>query len=205
MKPIVFFSLAALLLWMVMLSPWTAPYTNFWFIMALSVSFLALSALFLQRKKLAENYRFKISYLPIGVVSAFVLYMVFFAGNFAATKLFTFARGQISDIYDLGGQSNPVVVGILILFLIGPGEEIFWRGFIQKGLAERYGALKGYLLAAAIYALVHVWAFNFMLLGAALVCGLSWGFIYMKYRSVWPGIISHALWDLAILILLPIR
>ncbi len=205
MKPIVFFSLAALLLWMFMLSPWTAPYINFWFMMALSVSFLALSALFLQRKKLAENYCFKISYLPIGVVSAFVLYMVFLAGHFAATKLFAFARGQISGIYDLGGQANPIIVGILIFFLIGPGEEIFWRGFIQKGLAERYGALRGYLLATVIYTVIHVWAFNFMLLGAALVCGLFWGFVYMKYRSVWPGLISHALWDLAILIILPIR
>ena len=205
MKAIVFFSLVALLLWMIMFSSWTAPYINFWFMMALSVSFLALSALLLQRKKLAENYRFKISYLPIGVVSAFILYMVFLAGNFAAVKLFAFARGQISGIYDLADQSNPIIVGVLIFFLIGPGEEIFWRGFIQKGLAERYGALKGYLLAAAVYTLIHIWAFNFILLGAALVCSLFWGFIYMKYRSVWPGIISHALWDLAILVLLPIR
>jgi membrane protease YdiL (CAAX protease family) len=204
MKAIVFFSLAALLLWMIMFSSWTAPYINFWVIMVFSVSFLALSALFLQRKKLAENYGFKISYLAVGVVSAVVLYMVFLAGNFAATKLFAFAGGQIDSIYGLKDQYNPLIIGMLLV-LIGPGEEVFWRGFIQKGLAERYGALKGYLLATAIYTLIHIWAFNFMLPGAALVCGLSWGFIYMKYRSVWPVIISHALWDLVIFILLPLR
>lgn len=204
MKPIVFFSLAALLLWGVLFSPWTASYINFWLIMTVSITFLAGSALFLQRKELAENYRFKISYLLFGVVSAFVLYMVFFAGNFAATKLFAFAGGQIDSIYSLKNQYNPFIIGML-LFLIAPGEEIFWRGFIQKRLAEQHGALKGYLLATAIYTVIHIWAFNFMLLGAALVCGLFWGFIYMKYRSVWPGIISHALWDLVIFILLPIR
>lgn len=205
MKTIVFFSLAALLLWMAMFSPWTAPHINFWFAMTLSSSFLAGGALFLQRKNLRTVFAFKAVYPVIGIFSAVVLYLVFFVGNVVAGKLFAFADGQVSGIYALKTQSGPVVVGLLLFFIIGPAEEIFWRGFIQKRLAEEYGALSGYLAAAAIYTLVHLWAFNFMLAGAALLCSLAWGFIYLKFRSVWPGIISHALWDLAIFILLPVK
>ncbi len=205
MKTIVFFSLAAVLLWMVMFSPWTAPHINFWFAMTVSASILAGSALFLQRKNLRDVFAFKASYPVIGILSAVVLYLVFFIGNIVAEQLFTFAEGQVSGIYSLKTQIGPVVAGLLLFFIIGPAEEIFWRGFIQKRLAERYGALGGYLAAAAVYTLVHLWAFNFMLAGAALLCSLSWGFIYMKFRSVWPGIISHALWDLTIFILLPVK
>lgn len=205
MKNIVFFSLAALLLWMVMFSPWTAPHVNFWFAMTLSSSILAGGALFLQRKNLRGIFAFKSFYPVIGIISAVVLYLVFFIGNMAAERLFAFAEGQVSGIYALKTQSGPVVVGLLLFFIIGPAEEIFWRGFMQKRLAERYGVLIGYLAAAAVYTLVHLWAFNFMLAGAALLCSLSWGFIYMKFRSVWPGIISHAVWDLAIFIVLPVK
>jgi membrane protease YdiL (CAAX protease family) len=203
-KKVTLLSIAALLLWLVMFSPWTAHYINFWLMMSFSAIVLLTGSMIIQRKDLPEIYRFKTSYILIGIFSAFVLYMVFIVGNFAASQLFSFAKGQISGIYDLRKQSTPVVIGFLV-FLIGPAEEIFWRGVVQHTIVHRLGPLKGYLIASLLYASVHIWAFNFMLILAALVCGLFWGFIYMKYRSLWPGIISHALWDLFIFVLLPVH
>jgi membrane protease YdiL (CAAX protease family) len=204
-RAVILLSVAALVLWLVMFSPWTAPYINFWLMMTLSATGLAVIVLFLQRKNVSEVFRFKASYIGIGIVSAFVLYLVFLVGNAAASKLFSFAQRQISDIYDLRAQSNSIIVGIFLFFFIGPGEEIFWRGFIQQKLVHRQRPLKGFLTAALIYGAVHLWTFNFILFITALICGLFWGFIYMRYRSVWPGIISHALWDVSIFILLPVK
>lgn len=187
-----------------MFSPWTAHYVNFWLMMSISAVVLLTASTIIQRKDLAEIYGFKTSYILIGIFSAFVLYMVFFVGNFVASQLFSFARGQINGIYDLRKQSTPVVIGFLV-FLIGPAEEIFWRGVVQHTTAHRLNPIKGCLIASLLYALAHIWAFNFMLIMAALVCGLFWGLVYMKYRSLWPGIISHALWDLFIFVLLPVR
>ena len=172
--------------------------------MTLTAAGLAAIVLVLQHKTVSELFRFKTSYIGIGIISALVLYLVFLVGNAAASKLFSFAQSQINDIYDLRTQSNPLIVGILLLLVIGPGEEIFWRGFIQQKLAHKQGPLKGFLTAALIYAAVHLWAFNLILFITAFICGLFWGFIYMRYRSVWPGIISHALWDVSIFILLPV-
>ena len=187
-----------------MFSPWTAPYVNFWLMMSLSAVLLIAIALFLQRKNFLEIFSFKPAYILVGIFSAFVLYMVFFVGNFIAARLFDFAPGQVNSIYDLRNQSTPLVIGGLML-LIGAAEEIFWRGFFQHTLAQRLGPVKGYLIASLVYALVHIWAFNFMLLMAALVCGLFWGFIYLRYRSLWPCIISHVVWDLFIFVVLPVR
>jgi membrane protease YdiL (CAAX protease family) len=203
LKIVTLLSIAALLLWLFMFSPWTAHYVNFWLMMSISAVILLTGSMIIQHKDLAEIYRFKTSYILVGVFSAFVLYMVFFVGNFAASEFFSFAKGQISGIYNLRKQSTPVVIGFLV-FLIGPAEEVFWRGVVQYTIAQRLDPIKGCLIASLLYALAHIWAFNFMLVMAALVCGLFWGFVYMKYRSLWPGIISHALWDLFIFVLLPV-
>ena len=59
--------------------------------------------------------------------------------------------------------------------LIGPGEEIFWRGYLQRRWQERFGAGRGFLFAAALYAAVHAGSGNVMLVLAAAVCGAVLG------------------------------
>ena len=85
------------------------------------------------------------------------------------------------------------------------GEEIFWRGFLQKKLMKRYGDHIGWIAGTLIYGLVHIWSMNFMLVGAAMVAGAFWGFLYMKFRNVSMLIISHAVWTFSIFVLWPIR
>jgi membrane protease YdiL (CAAX protease family) len=65
--------------------------------------------------------------------------------------------------------------------------------------------LVGLVIAAAIYTLVHVWSFNLMLIAAAGLCGAFWGLLFAVTGNVWPCIISHAVWDVVIFILLPIQ
>ena len=51
---------------------------------------------------------------------------------------------------------------------------------------------------------MHIITFNFMLVVAALVCGIFWGWIYKKEKSLVPIIISHALWDFTVFVLFPL-
>jgi membrane protease YdiL (CAAX protease family) len=91
-----------------------------------------------------------------------------------------------------------------MIFLIGPGEELFWRGFLQRRLQADYGPWYGFLISAAIYSLVHIGSGNPMLVLAAGVCGLFWGFLYLRYRSLLMNMVSHKLWDVAIFLLFPV-
>jgi len=43
----------------------------------------------------------------------------------------------------------------LFLVLVGPVEELAFRGFIQKGFENSFGKLKGLLIASVLFALVH--------------------------------------------------
>lgn len=101
--------------------------------------------------------------------------------------------------------SSPAMIAVLLLFLIGPAEEYFWRGYIQKTMAGFIGKTAAMFLTTVIYALVHIWSFNFMLVMAALVAGGVWGLIYRLKPSLLPAlVISHALWDAMVFVILPI-
>jgi uncharacterized protein len=204
MKKIYIAILVAAVCWFIVFSPWTSHLLNFWLGMVISTSILISSALYLDRKELSKIYKFENKHLLIGIISAVVLYAIFYIGNYASTLLFSFAKSQISNIYANKEQSSAYLIGVLLLLLIGPAEEIFWRGFIQKNLSDGYGDVKGFIITTLIYACIHIWAFNFILFMAALICGLFWGFIFLRYKSVWAVIISHSIWDLVIFILLPI-
>lgn len=143
--------------------------------------------------------------LLLGLVIAIVLWCVFWVGNEVSQWLFPFARPQVNLIYGMKAGESPLLISLLLLFLIGPAEEIFWRGYVQKKLSQRYNPNMGFLFATACYTLVHVASLNFMLVMASMVCGIAWGGLYRFFPQHFPAIlISHALWDAAVFVWFPI-
>jgi uncharacterized protein len=191
--------------WCLLFSPWIATGIGFWTLMPVAVGILGLGALAADRGRWALRLRWRPAHIAIGLAAAVLLYLIFAAGKYASTRLFGFAPGEIASIYGRRSEASPWWIALALLFWIGPGEEIFWRGFVQHRLTQSFGGWRGTLAATALYAGVHAWAGNAMLLLAALVCGLFWGALYARTRSLWPGIISHAAWDVAIFVLFPLR
>ena len=141
----------------------------------------------------------------LGAFSAFVLYFIFYAGNSVSRLVFPFAAGGIRNVYSFREGASLLRITLLILLLIGPGEEFFWRGFILRRWQNRFGPLAGWVLASALYSLVHLGSGNVMLILAALVCGLFWGGLYLRCRSLLSVAVSHALWDILIFVLFPLE
>ncbi len=191
----------ATLLWAVMFG---LEWGNFWLNMTVSASALALIALWQQRENLNRLFAYSHKFVLIGLASAALLYALFMLGDWAASSLLPFATEQVGGIYAMKSQMPSLTIGLLLVFIIGPAEEIFWRGFLQDRLGERYGRMRGWLVMGIIYGAVHLWAMNFMLFAAALICGLFWGAMFMRWKSLVPVIISHAVWDVAIFVLLPL-
>jgi membrane protease YdiL (CAAX protease family) len=179
------------------------PAGNFWIKLIFSASLLAVIGLISSRYELKALFAFKIRHLWVGIVSALVLYGIFWIGKETANLLFAFAPGQIASVYATKTQLDAVLIGFLLVFLMGPAEEIYWHGFVQRRLVVRYGVRSGVLGTAAVYALVHAASLNPMLILAAGVCGLYWGLLYQREQNLIPLIISHSLWDLLIFVLYP--
>jgi len=139
----------------------------------------------------------------LGVLSAGVLYMVFWFGDKITRYLVAGAASDISGVYDFKGQASAIRIVLLMIFVIGPGEELFWRGFLQRRFENRLGRRSGWLLAAAVYTAIHIAGGNPILVLAAGVCGLFWGWLYSRYRSMVLNAVSHTIWDIAVFILFP--
>lgn len=193
----------ATVLWGIMFSPWTVPLIDFWTVMSISALLLTVTGVYLGR-----HWRTQFVFSPveigIGIISAAVLWFIFYMGHFFSTLLFDFATPQIGSIYAIKAGKSPILIGLLLLFLIGPAEEIFWRGYLQRTLIIHYGENRAWIFASLAYALVHIWAFNFMLLMAALICGIFWGALYRWRKNLTATIVSHALWDVAVFLWFPL-
>ncbi len=180
---------------------------DFWWWMSADIVILLILTAAIDRRQLAafaadiiDRPAGKIS---MGFLAAVGLYAVFFAGNLLARKILPFAGAGISQVYGFKTGASPLRVIFFIALVIGPGEELFWRGYLQRNFQDRFGGFAGFLLATGLYALVHVASGNPMLVLAAAVCGLFWGYLYLRTKSVLLVLVSHTLWDLAVFILFP--
>lgn len=202
-KPLVGFFIAAVL-WTVMFSPWTAPHVNFWVMMTCSGLVLTLYSTWAAPGWWKEVRLDPVNVLA-GIVLAAALWGVFWLGEFFSTLLFDFARPQVDMIYCMKEGENPWILTALMLFIIGPAEEIFWRGYLQRNFSRKWNPDVAFIVTTLMYSLVHISKFNFMLIMAAMVAGIVWGLAYRFFpEKLGAIIISHALWDCAVFIWFPI-
>lgn len=205
MKRLVFTVILAAVLWTVMFSPWTAPAVNFWWMMTGSALTLSVFAT-LFRPGWCREVKWNIPNILLGIGIAVALWMIFWVGDKVSVWMFDFARPQVDSIYGMKEGESPWLLAVLMLVLIGPAEEIFWRGYVQHTLSEHWkNSNAGFVVATALYALVHAGSCNFMLVMAALVAGVVWGALYRFFPNRFAAIIlSHSLWDAAVFIFFPI-
>lgn len=204
MKRLIFPLLTAALLWFLMFNPWLTLPLDFWTMMTLSGCILLMMALLIDPRWFAD---IEISWKGFftGIALALVLWGIFWVGDKVATWMFPFARPQVDTIYSMKESQSEWIIGLLLLFIIGPAEEIFWRGFIQRSLSKRFTANVGFVATLLVYGLVHLWKFNFMLIMAAFVCGLVWGLAYRLWpKQLFALIVSHAIWDALVFVVWPI-
>ena len=112
--PLIGTVILAVLFWFV---TFYLSWTSFWIKISLSAATLAILSLLLQPKS-RERIRIDIRAIALGLVSATILYIIFWAGKTISGAIFPFSAGQISGIYDKGA-GTPMWVIALLLFFVG--------------------------------------------------------------------------------------
>jgi membrane protease YdiL (CAAX protease family) len=180
---------------------------DFWWWMSLNL--LILTGLgFLIDRDYWEEIRNDLGYKPfrkiiLGLASTAILYGVFWIGNYLSRRWFDFAGEGIAGVYSFKGSAALLRIGLMMVLIIGPGEELFWRGFLQRQLSGRFGKFLGFSIALVLYTGIHIFTGNIMLILAAFICGLFWGFLYLRYRSVLMIAVSHTIWDIMVFLVAP--
>ncbi len=129
-----------------------------------------------------------------------------FAGYLAIVAVVSFldvspAQNSIVE----AGQQNPGLVPLLIplaILVVGPSEELLFRGAIQGVLRRSYSAVPAIAIASALFGVAHVFA----LLGGPLsgilvyisvtfVLGMILGAIYEKTENVLVPSLVHGVYN----------
>jgi membrane protease YdiL (CAAX protease family) len=133
--------------------------------------------------------------VALGLLSAAGLYAIFQAGDRMARAGMPKGSQEIGDIYALRALRPKSEIATRLAAVIGPAEELFWRGFVQR----RIGAPG----AAVTYGGAHLVTGNATLIGAATVAGIYWGLLRAIGMSMPALITSHVAWDIWIFLLAP--
>jgi len=142
-----------------------------------------------------RRLRFRERDVALGLLSAAGLYAIFQAGDRKARSVMPKGSKEIGDIYALRSLRPKNEIATRLATVIGPAEELFWRGFVQR----RIGAAR----AALTYGGAHLATGNATLVGAATVAGIYWGLLRALGMSMPALITSHVAWDIWIFLLAP--
>lgn len=177
---------------------------NFWLSMAFSTILLSAISLISYKDTFKKEY-INLKEIGIGIGSSIILYLVFFAGKYIldSTGLIPGHTSNIQGVYASKGIFPNWVVAMMLFFPIGFGEEVFWRGYLQRKFAEKYSDYKALVITVFFYTAVHIPTLNPILLLAAFLVGIYWGLIFIWRKNIVAATVSHMVWDPVIFIILP--
>lgn len=141
--------------------------------------------------------------VALGLASAAGLYAVFAAGDRMARRLMPRGDEEIGEVYGLRELRPAPELAARLALVIGPAEELFWRGLVQRALADRHGRWRGAALAAIAYGGAHVASGNATLAGAAATAGAYWSALAAAGMPMAALMVSHVAWDLWIFLVAP--
>lgn len=171
----------------------------FWYIFTASMLFLISFSIISEK---IEDKASVSTYLLYGIISGLVIYGIFWIGQTVIELLHLPFAKQIANLYKNYSPKEMWHYIVLILIIV-PGEEIFWRGFIQKRLSQHVSTLFSIIVATILYASVQFYSGQFILVLAAIVGGLFWGSLYAWKKSIPLVIVSHLVFSLLAFVFLP--
>jgi uncharacterized protein len=177
------------------------PRHRFWNRMTLTG--LGLGTVALAAEPDLRRTRLSMKDAAAGTALAVALYGIFRIGDRLARRIMPRGGPEIDETYSLRALGPAGDIGARLALVIGPAEELFWRGFVQDRLAERAGRWGGAALAAAAYGGAHASTGNATLLGAASVAGAYWSALRAAGVPLGTLIVGHAIWDVAIFLVAP--
>jgi uncharacterized protein len=183
---------------------WTAAFrgkSGFWAKMAAGVGSLGAFALYANPD--LRKTRLKPSDVTRGIASAGLLYGIFQVGDRFARKVMPNGGAEIDDIYRKRGLAPDPLIAATLALLVAPGEELFWRGLVNRYLAQQFGPVAGNAAGATIYGAIHLVSGNLTLTGAAGVAGAFWSLEHLAQGRMAPLIVSHVAWDVWIFLVRP--
>lgn len=124
----------------------------------------------------------------LGVGCGLMLISVLFNATYSAFLAVFGLRAQIDLVPIFAELSSPwwlLLAGIVVAPVV---EELFFRGFVYAGLAERYSWRKAAVISSALFALTHL---QLMAIAPIFILGYIFAYLYRRSGSIWPAVLMH--------------
>ena len=92
------------------------------------------------------------------------------------------------DFFTQFAQESWWLVFVAACLFPGLGEELFFRGFLSRGLLAHHGAWLGTLITAFYFGAIHLHPIQAC---GAFALGLALQFVFLTTRSLWGAILLH--------------
>ncbi len=97
-------------------------------------------------------------------------------------------RAQVDLVPIFAELSSPwwlLLAGIVVAPVV---EELFFRGFVYAGLAQRYSWRKAAIISSALFALIHL---QLTAVLPIFILGYIFAYLYRRSGSIWPAVLMH--------------
>lgn len=132
-------------------------------------------------------------------------YVASFGGLVVISVLLTlFSVEAASNTAGETALQNPGIIpylAVLQFLLVGPGEELLFRGVIQGSLREHFGAWPAILLASLMFAPIHITALSggpsavLVTIGILFLPSIVFGYLYEKTGNIVVPAFTHGLYN----------
>lgn len=169
---------------------WVIHYSYFSFLYQYSIALLILiiisqyldEKLFTKDRIFSFDFPFekKIFYLFVMVVVLIPLRNI--AIKFTSTpQLLNFYQGNIKSLESI----------LIMIAIIAPCEELFFRGFAQYNLSFFFGKFGGIIVAALLYSIIGIASHSLYLAVLFFMIGIIIGLIYSRVQSLVQATLLH--------------
>lgn len=111
---------------------------------------------------------------------------------------------EVATLYDLLRQPPGPLQAFPLLLLVVAAEELVWRGLAIDVFEKAVGPWWAVVASALLYVLPQVAFRSPLLMLIALLCGLVWGALRVRFHGVAAPFTAHVVWDLLIFVVYPV-
>jgi membrane protease YdiL (CAAX protease family) len=183
-----------------------ARFLDPWIPIAIGAFGLSVLVLAVDRPLMLLLFRPAVKAVALGAIAAVAMIAVTYLFFPLAARTLPLLGGKTAEIYAAFLSGRPLLSVVLFVVPVVCAEEVLWRGAFQEWVAVHlpHHPLAVVVLSAGVYALSHLFLGSWLLVTVAFVCGLYWSALRLLSRSLWPSLLAHLAWDLA-LILVPLH
>jgi membrane protease YdiL (CAAX protease family) len=167
------------------------------------VTFGGLAVLYLELRDLGFDFapfampdRREAAIMIVGTIA--LLGLLFVASMIISSLGIESAQNQIVTV----GQQNPEVFLLLVplsFLLVGPGEELLFRGLVQGTLQETLHPARAIVLASALFASIHLFSLSgegkLVYIGIAFVLAIVLGVAYEYTGNLTVPAVMHGTYN----------